>query len=165
MARKTVKKPVVKKSRPRKQSPEISAIQQLLADLTQKGWRVAAREEFDHLMGIDRGYTEKVNASTVGVPTLASIASTHLGGEKTNPSPMTLPELVRDASTSIVNIEERLYLLAKCMFGDKDIAGPGPITALAEEGIINEERHHMNRILNSSRYINDLIDLIANKVL
>ena len=165
MARKTVKKPPTTRIRPRKQEPNVTALNELLNDLRQRGWHVATKEESDRIMGIQREYSEPINAMHLGVAERPSASCLDTPKAVTAPRQTSLPDLARSAHGAISSTQDRLYELAKALCGEKEIANEGPTQGFPDEGIAGEYRYIFSRLIERNRYMNDLLDIIANKVL
>lgn len=160
---KIAKRPVVKK--PRKKVPEVSALKQMLTELTRNGWHIATKEEADRIMGIQREYMEPARPAVMD--TAADRPSVFALGEKAPATPRqtSLPDLARSAHGAISSTQDRLYELAKALCGEKEIANEGPTQGFPDEGIAGEYRYIFSRLIERNRYMNDLLDIIANKVL
>jgi hypothetical protein len=165
MARKTVKKPPTTRIRPRKQGPNVTALNELLKDLRQRGWHVATKEESDRLMGIQREYSEPANSMHLGVAERSSASCLDVPKTVATPKPTSLPDMARAAHGVSASTQDRLYELAKALCGEKEIANEGPTQGFPDEGIAGEYRYTFSRIIERNRYMNDLLDIIANKVL
>lgn len=160
---KIAKRPVAKK--PRKKVPEVSALKQILDDLRQRGWHVATMEESDRIMGIQREYSEPINPTHLGVAERPSASRLDPPPTVATPRETSLPDMARSAHGAISTTQDRLYELAKTLCGEKNIASEGPAAGYPDEGIAGEYRYIFSRLIERNRYMNDLLDIIANKVL